>query len=136
MAWAFILKGGLAMVMAGCFYQRWSSVPRLLQCAVTQCNNRNNYKSQSKPRFYKYLISNCAITRVNTRDTLLMWDCKRGGMSVGEDFYTAICKIRFYYPPEVRRGQYWGLGIFLMQPFLLSRYEISHYICININIVH
>ena len=22
-----------------------------------------------------------------------------------------------YYPPEVRRGEYWGLGVFLMQYF-------------------
>ena len=33
---------------------------------------------------------------------------------------------RYYYPPEVRRGEYWGLGVFLLQyfPGLLSRYEI------------
>ena len=28
-----------------------------------------------------------------------------------------------YYPPEVRRGKYWGLGLFLLQYFPLSRYE-------------
>ena len=25
----------------------------------------------------------------------------------------------FYYPPEVRRGDYWGLGVFLLQYFPL-----------------
>ena len=26
-----------------------------------------------------------------------------------------------YYPPEVRRGKYWGLGVFLLQYFLLVK---------------
>ena len=34
-----------------------------------------------------------------------------------------------YYPPEVRRGEYWGLDIFLLQYFPLVK--ILHYNCIN-----
>ena len=30
----------------------------------------------------------------------------------------------FYYPPEVRRGKYWGLGVFLMQYFHLVNIEL------------
>ena len=26
---------------------------------------------------------------------------------------------KFYYPPEVRSGKYWGLGVFLLQYFPL-----------------
>ena len=29
--------------------------------------------------------------------------------------------IKFYYPPEVRRGKYWGLGVFLLQYFPLVK---------------
>ena len=36
---------------------------------------------------------------------------------------------RIYYPPEVRRGEYLGLGVFLLQYFL-SRYEY-YYITIE-----
>ena len=28
-----------------------------------------------------------------------------------------------YYPPEVRRWEYWGLGVFLLQYFPLVKYE-------------
>ena len=27
----------------------------------------------------------------------------------------------FYYPPEVRRGKYWGLGVFLLEYFPLVK---------------
>ena len=33
--------------------------------------------------------------------------------------YTTI--IIVYYPPEVRRGKYWGLGVFLLQCFPLVK---------------
>ena len=37
-----------------------------------------------------------------------------------------------YYPPEVRRGEYWVVGVFLMPYFPLVK--ILHYNCINMNI--
>ena len=37
-----------------------------------------------------------------------------------------------YYPPEVRRGEYWGLGVFLLQYFpLVKMWKIFHYNCMN-----
>ena len=34
--------------------------------------------------------------------------------------YTCVCAYHYsYYRPEVRRGKYWGLGIFLLQYFPL-----------------
>ena len=43
---------------------------------------------------------------------------------------------RVYYPPEVRRGKYRGVGVFLLQYFLLVKIRnILHYNCINMNIV-
>ena len=42
----------------------------------------------------------------------------------------------FYYPPEVRRGEYWWLGVFLLQYFpLVKIWKLLHYDCINMNIV-
>ena len=32
--------------------------------------------------------------------------------------------VYIYYTPEVRRGEYWGLGVLLLQYFPLVRYEI------------
>ena len=43
---------------------------------------------------------------------------------------------KFYYPPEVRRGEYWGLGAFLLPYFpLVKKLNILHYDCMNMNIV-
>ena len=46
-------------------------------------------------------------------------------------------RIRYiYYPPEVRRGEYLGLGVFLLQYFpLVKILTLLHYNCINMNIV-
>ena len=38
-------------------------------------------------------------------------------------FRKALILQRFYYPPKVRRGKYWGLVVFLLQYFPPSRYE-------------
>ena len=39
-----------------------------------------------------------------------------------------------YYPPEVRREEYWGLGVFLLQYFLLVKIrKLLHYIFIKMN---
>ena len=46
------------------------------------------------------------------------------------------CQQRFYYPPEVRRGEYRGLGVFLLQYFpLVKTWKLLHYKCINMNII-
>ena len=38
----------------------------------------------------------------------------------------------YYYPPEVRRGEYWGFGVFLLQYFPLIKIgKPLHYNCIN-----
>ena len=49
-------------------------------------------------------------------------------------FQFNICFIViFYYPPEVRRGEYSGLGVFLLQYFpLVNIWKILQYNCINI----
>ena len=44
--------------------------------------------------------------------------------------------VMFYYPPEVRRGEYLELGVFLLQYFsLVKMREMLHYYCINMHIV-
>ena len=41
-----------------------------------------------------------------------------------------------YYPLGVRREEYWGLGVFLLQYFsLFKMWKLLHYNCINMYIV-
>ena len=40
--------------------------------------------------------------------------------------------LKRYYSPEVRRGKYWGLGVFLLQYFpLVKIWKLLHYNCIT-----
>ena len=48
-----------------------------------------------------------------------------------QTFNTQIRVKHIYYPPEVRRREYWGSGVFLLQYF----WKLLHYICINITVV-
>ena len=53
-------------------------------------------------------------------------------------YINMICKhnISYPYPPEVRRGDYWGLGVFLLQYFpLVKMWTLLHYNCISMYIV-
>ena len=46
-----------------------------------------------------------------------------------------IFAVDFYYPSEVRRGEYWGLDVFLLQFFtLVNIRKILHYYCMDMNI--
>ena len=44
-------------------------------------------------------------------------------------------KMLIYYPAEVRRGEYWGLEYSCCNTSILSKCELLHYNCMNMNIV-
>ena len=51
-------------------------------------------------------------------------------------YFTEGTYFRIYYPPEVRRRKYLGLGVFLLQYCpLVKIYIILHHNCVNMNIV-
>ena len=55
--------------------------------------------------------------------------CQNGTMQ-----HDGFKRYPIYYPPAVRRGEYWGLGVFLLLP-LVNVWKLLHLNCININVV-
>ena len=63
-----------------------------------------------------------------------------GSTTPKESMPYIIHKLDIWYndihcPLKVRRGEYWGLGVFLLQYFaLVKMLKILHYNCINIHV--
>ena len=65
---------------------------------------------------------------INTKEVGPLWaeKTKKWSMSdavplIEEPRMSWIKGYYIYYPPEVKRGKYWGLGVFLLQYFSLVK---------------
>ena len=62
---------------------------------------------------------------------------RRGRHTNGNGVYFVVYhNTRVYYTPEVRRGEYWGLGVFLLQYLPLdNNMKMLDHNCIDMNVV-